>query len=62
MRTLSITCIAGLARLPQVSIPLRTASGLPMGVSLLGAPGSDRALVALARRIGDETRKDMEHR
>lgn len=62
MRTLAITCIAGLARLPQVSIPLRTASGLPLGVSLLGAPGSDRALVALARRIGDEIRKDMEHR
>jgi amidase len=52
MRTLSITCIAGLARLPQVSIPLRSASGLPIGVSLLGAPGSDRALVALARKLG----------
>jgi amidase len=51
MRTLRITCIAGLARLPQVSIPLRTASGLPFGVSLLGAPRSDRALVALARRV-----------
>jgi amidase len=51
MRTLRLTCIAGLARLPQVSIPLRAASGLPIGVSLLGSARSDRALVALAREI-----------
>jgi amidase len=51
MRTLRITCIAGLARLPQVSIPLRTASGLPFGVSLLGTPRSDRALISLARQV-----------
>jgi amidase len=51
MRTLRITCIAGLARLPQVSIPLRTAAGLPFGVSLLGAPRSDRALISLARQV-----------
>jgi amidase len=51
MRTLRITCIAGHARLPQVSLPLRAASGLPLGVSLLGSPGSDRALICLARQV-----------
>lgn len=47
-RTFRITCVAGLAGLPQVSIPGVTACGLPIGISLLGPAGSDRALVALA--------------
>jgi len=51
MRLLRITSIAGHARLPQVSIPLRGASGLPLGVSLLGPANSDRALVALAVEV-----------
>lgn len=51
MRTLRITCIAGLAGLPQVSLPCRTAEGLPIGLSLVGPVGSDAALIALARRL-----------
>lgn len=51
MRTMAITCIAGLAGLPQVSLPLRSAGGPPLGVSLLGPAGSDLALVRLATRI-----------
>lgn len=47
-RTLRICCIAGLAGLPQVSLPLATAGGLPAGVSLIGPAGSDLALVRLA--------------
>jgi amidase len=47
-RTLCLTAIAGLCGLPQVSLPVTTASGLPAGVSLIGAPDSDHALVALA--------------
>lgn len=56
LRTMAITCIAGLAGLPQVSLPLATPEGLPLGISLLGPAGSDRALIALvtavARRLG----------
>ncbi|MFY3383519.1 amidase [Paracidovorax sp. MALMAid1276] len=48
MRTLRICCIAGLAGLPQVSLPGVAASGLPAGVSLIGPAGSDRELVRLA--------------
>ncbi|WP_227870622.1 amidase [Orrella marina] len=48
MRTMRITCIAGLAGLPQVSIPLKTAEGKPVGISLLGPAGSDLALLRLA--------------
>ena len=47
-RTMAITCIAGLAGLPQVSIPLATPEGLPSGISLLGPAGSDLALIRLA--------------
>jgi amidase len=44
-------CIAGLARTPQISLPLLTRNGAPMGLSLLGPRGSDLGLVALARRL-----------
>ncbi|HOB92788.1 MAG TPA: amidase [Aquabacterium sp.] len=44
-------CIAGLAGTPQVSLPLLTRQGAPMGLSLLGPRGSDLGLVALARRL-----------
>ncbi|APV48973.1 amidase [Betaproteobacteria bacterium GR16-43] len=42
---------AGLARLPQVSLPLASRLGAPLGISLLGPRGSDRSLVALAETI-----------
>lgn len=51
MRTLRISCIAGLAGLPQVSLPLRLPDGLPAGISLIGPVGSDRALVHLAVQV-----------
>lgn len=51
LRTMAITCIAGLAGLPQVSLPFVTPEGVPLGISLLGPAGSDRALVALAVRL-----------
>lgn len=45
-------CVAGLAGFPQLSMPLAQRDGAPLGISLLGPAGSDRALVALAERIG----------
>jgi amidase len=51
-----LTCIAGLGGLPQVSIPVGTVTGCPVGLSLIGWPGGDEALldlaVALARYCG----------
>ncbi|WP_416897113.1 MAG: amidase [Minwuia sp.] len=46
-RTFRMTCIAGLGGLPQVSIPGIEIGGLPVGLSLIGRRGSDRALIAL---------------
>lgn len=51
MRTMRITCVAGLAGLPQVSIPFMTSDSKPYGVSLLGPAGSDLALLRLARKL-----------
>jgi amidase len=50
-RALQMLCIAGLAGLPQLSLPLATRAGAPLGLSLIGPLGSDRSLVALAQRI-----------
>ncbi|MCB1997576.1 MAG: amidase [Burkholderiaceae bacterium] len=51
LRTMAITCIAGLAGLPQVSVPMADEDGVPLGVSLIGPAGSDRALIRLAREV-----------
>ena len=50
--TMSLTCLAGLAGLPAVSIPGATPAGLPVGICLLAAPGRDRDLLDLAADLG----------
>jgi amidase len=52
-RALSILCISGLSGLPQVNMPLAELDGCPLGLSLIGPRGSDRALVALAIAIAE---------
>jgi amidase len=50
-RALPILCIAGLARLPQVSLPLAQLDGCPLGLSLIAARGNDTVLLELAVRL-----------
>jgi amidase len=50
-RAMSLLCIAGHAGLPQVTLPLATLNGCPIGISLIAARGNDALLLALARRI-----------
>ena len=50
-RALSLLCVAGLGRLPQLSLPLAKADGCPVGISLVGRHGDDKALLAAAARI-----------
>jgi amidase len=45
-----LSCIASLAGTPAVALPLATVGGLPVGISLVGRPGSDHALLAAAAR------------
>ena len=52
-RTLSLTSIAGLGRLPQVQVPAGKVDGAAVGLSLIGPRGSDRALLRLAERVSE---------
>ena len=53
-RALSLLCIAGLARLPQVTLPLARLEGCPLGLSLIGARGTDTMLLALAKAVAGD--------
>lgn len=53
-RTATLTSVAGLGRLPQVSIPAVEVNGVPVGLSIVGGFGSDRMLLRLARFIAGE--------
>jgi amidase len=47
-RVMRLTCIAGLGGLPQVSIPVGTVGGCPVGLSFIGWAEGDEALLDLA--------------
>ncbi len=48
VRTMRLTCIAGIGGLPQISIPVGTVAGCPAGLSLIGWPGADEVLLDVA--------------
>lgn len=48
---MSLLCIAGLARLPQVSLPLGSVNGCPVGLSLVARRGGDTMLLAMAKAL-----------
>ncbi|MDB5808038.1 MAG: putative amidase [Betaproteobacteria bacterium] len=50
-RAMSLLCIAGLARLPQISLPLARFDGCPLGISLVAARGNDMLLLDIASRL-----------
>jgi amidase len=50
-RTLSLTSVAGICRLPQVSVPIVTANGIPVGLSLLAKHGQDAFLLDVAEHF-----------
>jgi amidase len=60
-RTLGLTSIAGIGRLPQVSMPLAHAGEVPVGLSLLGRHGQDALLLEMAKRIAAETVSGLNH-
>jgi len=45
-RAFALLYIAGLARLPQISLPLGTLENYPLGLSLIAPRGADRGLLA----------------
>jgi amidase len=48
-----VTSIAGFSGAPEVTLPAARVAGAPVGLSLLSAPGTDRALLALAERAAE---------
>ncbi len=52
-RIVDLTGIAGLTSLPQVNIPAGSASGIPVGLSLIGWRGGDAALIGAACALAE---------
>jgi amidase len=50
-RILGLCCHGGLCGVPQVTIPGATVEGAPVGLSLVGGPGTDTTLVAVAQAL-----------
>ena len=50
-QALGLLSVAGLARLPQISLPLGEIDGCPLGLSVIARHGGDMPLLALARRL-----------
>ena len=55
-RNSTLTCIAGTTGAPQINLPMTELDGLPVGLSLIGPPGTDELLIALARNFAGLTR------
>lgn len=49
--TMALTCIAGHTGLPQITVPAAEIDGCPAGLSFIGWPGGDEALLDLAAAI-----------
>jgi amidase len=52
-KTLALTCVASLCRLPQINIPAVVVDGCPVGLSLIAGPRGDQLLLDLAEKIGN---------
>ena len=46
-----LTCIGGMTGCPQINLPLAKVDGLPVGLSLMGARGSDEMLMRFAVEV-----------
>ncbi|MGI9557659.1 MAG: amidase family protein, partial [Solirubrobacterales bacterium] len=51
VRTMRLVCMSSISGLPQVSIPAGSADGAPVGLSFIGWPGGEEALLDLAAKI-----------
>lgn len=53
-RTLMLCCIAGLAGLPQITLPWASLRGLPLGISVIAGPNQDLRLLAWVKDLSRE--------
>lgn len=60
-RAFGLLCIAGLARLPQISLPVGTMANCPLGLSLIAPRGGDRGLLDwLEKKLSSETKRSAD--
>lgn len=52
-KTLALTCVASLTRLPQIAIPATVIDGCPVGLSLIAGPRGEARLLAFAEALGN---------
>jgi len=52
---LTLNCAASLAGLPQLALPAARIGGLPLGLGLIGPPGSEATLIRVAAEVGAES-------
>lgn len=59
LQSSSLLCISPLSGTPQVTMPVASMEEVPLGLSFIGAKGTDMALVALAAEIAREKEQMM---
>lgn len=59
-RALALGALAGLTGRPQISLPLATVDHCPLGISLIGPRGADRALLTVAAALETYTQPTQE--
>jgi amidase len=50
-KALHLLCISGLTGFPQMNVPAGTVDGAPLGLSVIGPAGSDRAVIDMAIKL-----------
>jgi amidase len=53
-QAMCLLCIAGLAGLPQLTLPMGQIDGLPLGLSIVGGRGTDTMLLSIAQSVSSE--------
>jgi amidase len=51
-RIFRLTCLSPMLGFPEVTLPLATVEGCPMGLSLLGPQDGDAMLLGAAAKVG----------
>lgn len=60
--TMQLTCIAGIAGLPQVTVPVFREDGMAIGLSFIASKGQDRSLLKLVRQFfGGNSHESSNH-
>ncbi len=52
-KALRLLCLSGLSGFPQITIPLTTIAGAPLGLSIIGPPHSDQRLIIFAAMLSN---------